>query len=99
MEKVTKRSELLIDTLLELMAGAQEPHDKRKNGEQNPTAEAANQIRVRSVCCNINQDTTTSLTWTQYRFDPLPTKCPQCKGKVIIDPMMVKDVLCHLEKV
>ena len=82
----------LLDNLVELMAGAQEAHGKTKN---KPAAEAANQIRVRSVC--LKPDTTTRLTWTQYRFDPLPTKCPQCKGKVVVDPMMVK-VLCYLEK-
>ena len=93
MANAIRRKELL-DNLVELMAGAQEPHGDKKK-ENKTTAEAANQIRVRSVC--VKQDTTTSWTWTQYRFGPLPTRCPQCKGRVVIDPMMVR-VLCYLEK-
>ena len=84
----------LLDNLVELMTGAQEPRGDKKK-ENKAVAEAANRIRVRSVC--LKPDTTTRLTWTQYRFDPLPTKCPQCKGKVVVDPMMVK-ILCYLEK-
>ena len=96
MAKATTERNGLFDSLAKLMAGAQLPRDTRKN---KVATGAVNQILVRSVCPNINPDTTTTSTWTQYRFDPLPTKCPQCRGPVVIEPMMAKDVLCHLEKV
>ena len=96
MANAIRRKELL-DNLVELMAGAQGAHDNKKT-ENKPAAEAANQIRVRSICHNINPDTTTTLVRTQYRFDPLPTKCPQCGDVVVIDPMTVK-VLCYVEKI
>ncbi len=88
-----------LDSLFKLMAGAQQGAHGNEETKNEPPAKAANQILVRSVCHNINPDTTTTSTWTQYRFDPLPTKCPQCRGPVVIEPMMAKDVLCHLEKV
>ena len=94
----TERSELL-NNLVELMIGAR-PCGERKDGVQTPSvAEAANQIRVRSVCYNVNPDATTTLVWSQYRFDPWPTKCTQCGGPVITDPMMVVRPWCYVEKV
>ena len=99
MAKATTERSGLFDSLAKLMAGAQEPHDKRKNGGQKPTTDAANQIRVRSVCFNINPDTTTALVQNHYRFAPPPARCTQCFGEVITDPTMRVRPWCYWERV
>ena len=97
-KKATAGRSGLLDSLAELMTGAQ-PHGKRKDGVQTTfVAEAANQIRLKSVC-HKDPDATTTLVWSQYRFDPWPTKCKQCGGPVITDPMMVVRPWCYVEKV
>ncbi len=98
MAKATTRRSGPLDNLTELMAGAQ--HGKRKNGVQNSSvAEAANQIRVKSVCYNVNPDATTTLFTSHYRFAPPPARCTQCFGDVITDPTMIVKPWCYWERV
>ncbi len=57
------------------------------------------EIRTRSVCVNINPETTTTLTQKANRFDPPPARCPQCRGTVNTDPQVRVRVGCYWEKI
>jgi len=65
--------------------------------EEPPVGVAISQIRVKSVCFNVNPEAMTALELS-YPFGLLPTTCPQCRGNVIADTMMLK-VLCYWEKI
>lgn len=91
-----RRGSGLLNSLAELMAGAQQRGEKKGD----PVAtEAANQIRVKSVCYYINPDTTTTLYMSHYRFAPPPARCSQCFREVITDPTMVVRPWCYWERV
>ena len=63
------------------------------------TATVRSEIKVRSVCVNMSPGTTVTLIQSRHRFDPPPTRCPQCFGKVITDPGVMVKPGCYLEKI